>query len=387
MVRSVPLCSAFVVSLPCTAYPYSPFLRSLLLMITLLFFGTVKSQNMLANADFEELNNCTEFHQDCSSEAWFYIKPAITPLINFKSVPQPASGKDLLILPVENIEHPEKGRSFVYTMFCCPPEKGIKYKIAFYINTGGKSFYGMDLYMRSTEFTSDNFFPDSVQHDIHIPAEDVTNVFGSWNYISLLYTARGDEKFLLLGNLSKQPFEYASFQRMNKAGDIFYFIDDISFSPVIPGPQCKQFTENRQMLYAQNLRHTERVLADVGPRVINDTITVPAVFFETDKAILKPVFKKLIDSLVLKFAKRNIISIQIEGHTDNAGTTDHNNLLSIQRAESVKKYFVLRSPGLATAISAAGKGERSPIAPNKTAEGMAKNRRVQIILSYSKRTE
>ncbi|MEJ7611140.1 MAG: OmpA family protein [Ferruginibacter sp.] len=387
MIRSVPLSSAFVVSLPCTAYRYSTFSRAFLLFIVVLGFGTAYGQNMLANADFEELNNCTEYHQDCSSEAWFYIKPAITPLINFKAVPQPASGKDLLILSAENIDNPVKGRSFVYTMFCCPPEKEKKYKLSFYINTGGKSFYGMDFYMRSKEFTSDNFFPDSVQPDIHIPAEEVTNVFGSWNYISVVYTARGDEKFLLLGNLSKKPFEYLSYQRMNKAGDIFYFIDDISFSPVIPGPQCKQFPENRQMLYDQNLRHTERVLADIGPQVIIDTITVPAVFFETDKAVLKPAFKKLIDSLIRKFAKRDIKSVKIGGHTDNAGTMDHNNILSAQRAESVRKYFLFRSPGLKDNISAEGKGEQYPIADNKTPSGMAKNRRVEIILTYLKRPE
>ena len=387
MFRSVPLCSAFVVSLTCTANRYSALSYAFILLFFLFAFGSASGQNMLANSDFEELNNCTEFHQDCSSEAWFYIKPAITPLFNFKAVPQPASGKDLLILSAENIDNPVKGRSFVYTMFCCPPEKGKKYKLAFYINTGGKSFYGMDFYMRAKEFTSDNFFPDAVQADIHIPAEDVTNVFGSWNYISVIYTARGDEKFLLLGNLSKKPFEYLSYQRMNKAGDIFYFIDDISFSPVIPGPQCKQFSEIRQMLYDQNIRHTERALADIGPQVMIDTITVPAVFFETDKAILKPVFKKLIDSLVSKFTKRNIISIKIEGHTDNAGTTTHNNILSAQRAESVRKYFVLRSPGLRDNIFAEGKGEQFPVVLNQTVAGMAKNRRVEIILSYSKRAE
>ena len=66
--------------------------------------ANLKAQNILVNADFETLNNCVEYHQDCSPEAWFYIKPAITPLINNNAVPTPFNGKDLLIVPVEKGE-------------------------------------------------------------------------------------------------------------------------------------------------------------------------------------------------------------------------------------------------------------------------------------------
>ena len=371
----------------CTRTPYSPFLKYLFVAVFAFLLVPVQAQNYFANADFEQLNNCTEYHQDCSSEAWFNIRPAVTPLINFKSVPHPAGGKDLLIVQVENVFKPVTNRSFVYTMFCCPLVKGKTYRLSCYVNSGGKGFYGIDFYLRHKEFTSDNFQPDSVQPTIHIPAEAVTNLLGTWNFVQADYIATGDERFFLVGNLSKQTFEFRSYERMNAGGDVFYFIDDISFRPLFPEPLCKEFELNKKKLYAQNLRHTERALVDAEPEIITDTITVPAIFFETDKAILKPAFRKLIDSLAAQLANKNIVSIHIEGHTDNAGTTAHNVVLSKNRAEAVRNYFLRKMTAGKENIFAQGKGEAFPVADNATPAGMAKNRRVEIILAYTNRSE
>ena len=356
-----------------------------------LFFGCVlfsfslKGQNLFANADFETLNNCTEFHQDCSPEAWFYIKPAITPLINNNSVPRPFSGKDLLIVPVENIYATINKRTFIYTMFCCPLQKGKNYKLSFYINTADKTFYGLDFFMSNKEFTSYNFNADSVKPTIHISEKDILNELNGWNYVETNYTAKGDEKFFLIGNLNKNKFDFVSYQRMNKAGDVFYFIDDITFKPITPEKLCINYKTNVEKLYAQNLRHTESALVEntVFSNIKTDTITIPAVFFETDKDILKPSFKKLIDKLVFKFKSKNISSIQIEGHTDNTGTIERNIILSRQRAESVQKYFIEKMPKMSANILAEGKAAAYPIADNNTENGRAKNRRVQILISYT----
>ncbi len=349
--------------------------------------ANLKAQNLLVNTDFETLNNCIEYHQDCSPEAWFYIKPAITPLINNTAVPNPFSGKDLLIVPVENVYSSTKNRTFIYSMFCCPLQKGKQYKLAFYINTGGNSFYGLDFYLSKNEFTSSNFKEDSVKPTIHISKEDIVNELSGWNYVETVYTAEGNEKFILVGNLSKQKFDFVSYQRMNKAGDVFYFIDDISFSSIIPQPLCSDYKINVDKLYAQNFRHTESALVqnvDLFPNIIRDTITVPAVFFETDKDVLKPSFKTLLDELIVKFKDKNISSIIIEGHTDNTGTKERNIILSKLRAESVRKYFIQKMKNNSLEIIANGNAAEYPVAENVTEKGRAKNRRVQIIISYTK---
>ncbi len=366
---------------------FPSFFRIAVITASLFFLSLISSaQNFFANADFEALNNCTEYHQDCSSEAWFYIKPSATPLFTSNAVPRPFSGKDLLILPVENIYDPLKKRQFVYTMFCCPLQKGKNYKLSFYINTGGKSFYGMDFYMRKKEFTSANFFQDSVTASIHISDSDIVNELQGWNYIEKNYTATGDEKFCLLGNLSKQKFDFSPYNRMNKNGDVFYFIDDIVFKPLEQQPPCAEFKNNLDKLYGKNLRHTELVLVDEGGEIVKDTITVPAVFFETDKAVLKPSFKKILDSLISKLKSTNVVNIFIEGHTDSKGTEQRNTILSKQRAEAVRTYFSDKLPVVRELIFAEGKAANFPIADNGTEKGRAKNRRVQIVLAYTNKS-
>ena len=65
------------------------------------------------------------------------------------------------------------------------------------------------------------------------------------------------------------------------------------------------------------------------------------------------------------------------GHTDSIGSDAYNQKLSVRRAESVKAYLV--SKGVEpNRIYTEGKGEKQPVASNKTKDGRAKNRRVEI---------
>ena len=365
-------------------YKKNLFLKLPIILFIFIFTSPqLKAQNLFANSDFEQLNNCTEYHQDCASEAWFYIKPSATPLFTPNIVPKPFSGKDLLILPIENIYDPQKKRQFVYTMFCCPLQKGKNYKLSFYVNTAGNTFYGMDFYFQKNEFTSANFSANNVKSSIHISDEDIVNELGGWNYVEKNYTATGEEKFCLLGNLAKEKFDFSPYQRMNKGGDVFYFIDDIVFKPVIPQPICSDFKSNKDKLYNQNLRHTELVLVDNEAKIFTDTVTVPGVYFETDKSILKPVFKKLLDSLILNLETKKVVGITIEGHTDSTGTEQRNITLSYERANAVKFYLLNKRPDLKEDIFAYGKASTFPVSENTTEKGRAKNRRVKIFLVYT----
>ena len=100
-------------------------------------------------------------------------------------------------------------------------------------------------------------------------------------------------------------------------------------------------------------------------------------FYDFDKATLKPEGKQALDELYSKLGGMNVEVVIAVGHTDSVGTDAYNDKLAIRRAESVKAYLL--SKGVeANRVYTEGKGEKQPVADNKTAEGRAKNRRVEI---------
>jgi OOP family OmpA-OmpF porin len=99
--------------------------------------------------------------------------------------------------------------------------------------------------------------------------------------------------------------------------------------------------------------------------------------FDFDKAVLKPEGKAKIDDLASKLKSVNLEVIIAIGHTDSVGTDAYNQKLSERRANAVKAY--MKSKGIdEKRIFTEGKGEKQPVADNKTAAGRAQNRRVEI---------
>jgi OOP family OmpA-OmpF porin len=100
-------------------------------------------------------------------------------------------------------------------------------------------------------------------------------------------------------------------------------------------------------------------------------------FFDFDKAVLKPEGKAKLDDLVGKVKGINLEVIIAVGHTDAVGADGYNQKLSVKRSEAVKAYLV--SKGIEkNRVYTEGKGEKQPVADNKTKDGRAKNRRVEI---------
>ena len=100
-------------------------------------------------------------------------------------------------------------------------------------------------------------------------------------------------------------------------------------------------------------------------------------FFDFDKSVLKAEGKAKLDDLVDKIKGINLEVIIAVGHTDAVGSDAYNQGLSVRRAEAVKAYLVTKGIEK-NRVYTEGKGEKQPVADNKTSEGRAKNRRVEI---------
>ena len=117
--------------------------------------------------------------------------------------------------------------------------------------------------------------------------------------------------------------------------------------------------------------------AQPAPPAASKVTYAADAFFDFDKSVLKPEGKAKLDDLTGKLKDITLEVIIAVGHTDSVGTDAYNQRLSVKRSEAVKAYLV--SKGIeANRVYTEGKGEKQPTADNKTAEGRAKNRRVEI---------
>ncbi|MCA1828565.1 MAG: OmpA family protein [Myxococcales bacterium] len=107
------------------------------------------------------------------------------------------------------------------------------------------------------------------------------------------------------------------------------------------------------------------------------------LLFDVGSDSLKPQALDELNSLGDVLAKYPQDRIQILGFTDSTGSEEFNDELSKKRAEAVRKVLVSRGLGEQQAV-AIGMGEQNPIAPNDTAAGRSKNRRVELHIAVAK---
>jgi OOP family OmpA-OmpF porin len=118
--------------------------------------------------------------------------------------------------------------------------------------------------------------------------------------------------------------------------------------------------------------------APAVPAVAATKVTYAAdAFFDFDKSALKAEGRAKLDDLVGKIKGISLEVIIAVGHTDSVGSDSYNQKLSVKRAEAVKAYLVTKGIEK-NRVYTEGKGEKQPVADNKTSEGRAKNRRVEI---------
>jgi OmpA-OmpF porin, OOP family len=108
-------------------------------------------------------------------------------------------------------------------------------------------------------------------------------------------------------------------------------------------------------------------------------VSVYGIYFDTGKADIKPESDAAIAEIAKLLKNNNTLKIYVVGHTDNAGSFENNMKLSTNRALAVKKVLVSNHGIAASRLEAYGVSSLCPIASNKSEEGKAKNRRVELV--------
>lgn len=125
------------------------------------------------------------------------------------------------------------------------------------------------------------------------------------------------------------------------------------------------------------------------PAPVYEKMTLSAkALFDHDKSVLKPEGKAELDAVGDKIRSKgaSVVDVDVVGHTDSDGTEEYNQALSIRRANSVRDYLVTKGVD-ASIIDVSGEGETNPVVSNKTREGRAQNRRVEISIGVKAPTK
>ena len=124
---------------------------------------------------------------------------------------------------------------------------------------------------------------------------------------------------------------------------------------------------------------TQEVTADAMYDALNkDGFIALYINFDTGKSNIKPESVAIVGQIAALLKAHPELKVSVEGHTDNVGTPQSNKTLSTQRAKSVMDAVVQKGIA-ATRLTALGWGQEKPIADNRSEDGKAKNRRVEIV--------
>lgn len=111
-------------------------------------------------------------------------------------------------------------------------------------------------------------------------------------------------------------------------------------------------------------------------------IVLERVYFDTDKAVLRPESYPELNRLVHYLKRKKDLRAEIQGHTDNQGSAEHNAALSRDRALAVLRYLIGQGIDFRR-LSAKGYGADQPAVPNDTPANRQRNRRVEVHFSSS----
>lgn len=358
--------------------------------------------NLLLNGGFEDINTCTEYNAECGVEGWFYMTDVKVQLLKNDTLTEQTGSTSLAML--YNWKEYTGFSPVIGSLLPCSLQPGHTYtfrglisvKLNPKLNFKPGICIGGYFYVPRRPFSA-SLIPDSLLQVTPVPG----SVFAE---VSYTFTATGNERYLTLGSYIHRD-SIAGKVPLIGVQTVSWVIDQFRLEPADPteGP-CAAWQQNCTAVYAYNYRHkkmdyslygkgelaidpvfdnsslTQEIIPVQPPVIRTDTLKLGDVLFDFNKAALKPAALKILADYFTPAQWAGIDSIRIEGHTDSVGTDQRNLVLSEQRCISVQQWMQQHGLPERLPLGIRAFGKTRPVASNRSPEGRAFNRRVELIL-------
>jgi len=362
-------------------------MKTIYILIFNVIFMFCQSQNLVPNPSFEESKYCSEFLgyfnknvsnwsiPNLGSTDYFHSCSKAVGITNFFGNQNPRTGNGYAGIYVMA---PEDYREYIQGELSDILKKDETYTVSFYVSLAeisshaikdlGVLFLNETLNNQTDKVININEVLNDVEnsHFILINSHQYYTENESWEKVTFEYVAKGFEQFFVIGNFdNNKKIASIKIQESKNPDAAYYFIDDVS---VIPFE-----VENSKPISIITIEENQQIER-------NKVYTLKNVLFDFDKSYLLDSSKIELDQLYEYLEAHKYLQIEIYGHTDQVGTQERNDELSLLRAKTVALYLI--SKGLKPErITAQGFGNRFPLTTNDTDEGRALNRRVAFKLT------
>ncbi len=350
------------------------------------------SQNLIINGDFEDVNICTEHNAPCSPEAWRLTSALLPEYSN--NYGKHSVGIVVLNPSVKNI------RSYLQSRLSFPLSKGKRYRLKMDICPGDIFINEIGIVFSDTIILTKEDILLKKTPDFEFKNNKKLlhyNKGKDWLRLEKEFVANSNALFMIIGSFLNDDeliYKFSS-GKFKKYNNYFYYIDNVSVTPIDTICDNEKIDSIKNSIYSQNHRHPVPNDFLDNKEIVHENYTIPFIaetdtiilfddlLFKFDSYILSKKLIKKMDSIFTKKAYL-IDSILIIGHTDTIGMDSYNDDLSYERAVSIENYIIKMNYIEKEKISVKGLGSKFPINDNTLDFEFYKNRRVEIINYYSK---